>query len=193
MLVNAELDATVGPILKRRADAAGVVITNTDGDEPGVTMNLLRYVRTIGLEPVLVGNIKGFIDPHRTPGDPGAFAESVGQGPKMITSFADGTKLSMEATIVANASGFGVAQRGMNGHQCEHVNDVLGFFDAGGAPVRAGSSTTCSARSRARGRSSSATPSVPVAGAVPEVLQDGRRAVLRLLHAVAPAAGRGAV
>ena len=79
VLVNAELDATVGPMLKRKADDAGVVFTNTDGDEPGVTMNLLRYVRTIGLEPVLVGNIKGFIDPHRNPDTQQAFADSVGQ------------------------------------------------------------------------------------------------------------------
>ena len=80
VLVNAELDATVGPVLKAVADEAGVVITNTDGDEPGVTMNLLRYVSTIGLRPVLAGNIKGFIDPHRTPETQAAFAESVGQG-----------------------------------------------------------------------------------------------------------------
>jgi predicted homoserine dehydrogenase-like protein len=129
VLVNAELDATIGPILKQKADAAGVILTNTDGDEPGVAMNLLRYVRTIGLRPVLTGNIKGFIDPHRTPETQAAFAESVGQRPKMITSFADGTKLSMEATIVANAAGFRVAQRGMKGPSCAHVKDVLEAFD----------------------------------------------------------------
>jgi predicted homoserine dehydrogenase-like protein len=129
VLVNAELDATIGPILKLKADKAGVVVSNTDGDEPGVTMNLLRYVRTIGLEPVLVGNIKGFIDQHRNPETQRAFAESVGQEPKMITSFADGTKLAMEATIVANAAGFRVARRGMNGFECAHVKDVVGFFE----------------------------------------------------------------
>jgi predicted homoserine dehydrogenase-like protein len=136
VLVNAELDATVGPILKVRASHAGVVLTNTDGDEPGVAMNLLRYVRTIGLRPVLVGNIKGFIDHHRTPETQAAFAESVGQRPKMITSFADGTKLAMEAAIVANATGFGVARRGMHGHACEHVKDVLEIFDFGDSPGR---------------------------------------------------------
>ena len=125
VLVNAELDATVGPILKTYAERAGVVLTNTDGDEPGVAMNLLRYVRSIGLRPVLAGNIKGFIDPHRTPETQAAFAESVGQRPKMITSFADGTKLAMETTIVANATGFGVSRRGMNGWKCTHVRDVL--------------------------------------------------------------------
>ena len=129
VLVNAELDATVGPILKAKADDAGVILTNTDGDEPGVTMNLLRYVRTIGMRPVLVGNIKGFIGPHRNPDTQKAFADSVGQGPKMITSFADGTKLSMEATIVANAAGLRVALRGMNGHPCAHVKDVLSLWD----------------------------------------------------------------
>jgi predicted homoserine dehydrogenase-like protein len=128
VLVNAELDATVGPLLKVRADEAGVILTNTDGDEPGVIMNLLRYVRTIGMRPVLVGNIKGFIDPHRTPETQKAFADSVGQRPKMITSFADGTKLSMEATIVANAAGLRVARRGMRGHPCSHVKDVLSLW-----------------------------------------------------------------
>jgi predicted homoserine dehydrogenase-like protein len=125
VLVNAELDATVGPILKTYAEDAGVVLTNTDGDEPGVAMNLLRYVRSIGLRPVLAGNIKGFIDPHRTPKTQAAFAESVGQRPKMITSFADGTKLAMETTILANAAGFGVVRRGMNGWRCSHVREVL--------------------------------------------------------------------
>jgi len=48
----------------------------------------------------------------------------------MVTSFADGTKLSMESTLVANATGFGVLQRGMRGHRLEHVNDVVSKFDA---------------------------------------------------------------
>ena len=36
IMVNAELDATLGPLLKHKAARAGVVLTNTDGDEPGV-------------------------------------------------------------------------------------------------------------------------------------------------------------
>jgi len=38
ILVNSELDATVGPILKVHADRAGITLTNADGDEPGVAM-----------------------------------------------------------------------------------------------------------------------------------------------------------
>ena len=92
-------------------------------------MNLSRYVRAIGLEPVLAGNLKGLLDPYRTPETQREFAAAVGQKERMVTSFADGTKLSLEATITANALGFGVARRGMTGHRCEHVNDAAGFFD----------------------------------------------------------------
>jgi predicted homoserine dehydrogenase-like protein len=129
VLVNAELDATVGPILRVMADEAGIVISNADGDEPAVAMNLLRFVRTIGYKPVLVGNVKGFYDPHRNPETQAGFARQHGQRPKMITSFADGTKLSMEASVLANASGFSVAKRGMSGFRCGHVKDVLGLYD----------------------------------------------------------------
>lgn len=130
VLVDAELDATIGPILKVRADAAGVVLTNTDGDEPGVAMNLLRFVDTIGYRPVMAGNIKGFYNPYRNPDTQREFAEKAGQNADMITSFADGTKLSMETTILANAAGFGVGRRGMFGHRCDHVKDILKHFTA---------------------------------------------------------------
>jgi predicted homoserine dehydrogenase-like protein len=126
--MNAELDATLGPILKVHADRAGVVFTNVDGDEPGVTMNLFRFVESIGMRPVLTGNLKGLLDPYRTPETQEGFARATGQGARMVTSFADGTKLSMELTIVANATGFGVGRRGGFGHQCEHVWDVLELF-----------------------------------------------------------------
>src|SRR5699024_1200602 len=49
VLMNAELDATVGPILKVYADRNGVVITNADGDQPGVIMNLYRFLKGIGV------------------------------------------------------------------------------------------------------------------------------------------------
>jgi predicted homoserine dehydrogenase-like protein len=128
VLMNAEMDATIGPILKVHADRAGVVITNTDGDEPGVAMNLVRFVRGVGYQPLAAGNLKGMIDPYRTPETQKAFAEKYHQKPRMITSFADGTKLSMECTILANATGFGVGKRGMHGPKCAHVKEAMGVF-----------------------------------------------------------------
>jgi len=92
VLMNAELDATIGPLLKKHADKAGVILTNSDGDQPGVIMNLFRYVEAIGMQPVLAGNIKGLQDPYRTPTTQKGFAEKYNQKPRMVTSFADGTK-----------------------------------------------------------------------------------------------------
>jgi predicted homoserine dehydrogenase-like protein len=126
--INATLDATLGPILKTYADSAGVIMTNTEGDEPGVAMNLYRFVQNVGCQPVLAGNIKGFYDPYRTPATQRDFAEKTGQRPEMVTSFADGTKLSVEATLLANATGFGVGQRGMFGNRCAHVNEIVNHF-----------------------------------------------------------------
>lgn len=128
ILMNAELDATVGPLLKIFADRAGVIITNADGDQPGVVMNLLRFVRTIGYHPVLAGNIKGLQDHYRTPATQKGFAERNKQKPKMVTSFADGTKISMEMAVVANATGFKTGTRGMFGPSCKHVTEAIDLF-----------------------------------------------------------------
>jgi len=115
ILMDAELDGTVGPILKVYADQAGVVYTNADGDQPGVTMNLFRFVRSLGVKPVLCGNIKGLHDPYRNPTTQQEFAKKWGQNPEMVTSFADGSKISFEQAIIANGTGMRVARRGMLG------------------------------------------------------------------------------
>ena len=86
-----------------------MVFTNADGDQPGVIMNLYRFVRGLGVRPVLCGNIKGLQDPYRTPDDAGGVCPEWGQNPMMVTSFADGTKISFEQAIVANATGMRVA------------------------------------------------------------------------------------
>jgi predicted homoserine dehydrogenase-like protein len=130
VLVNAELDATLGPVLKRYADRGGVILTDTDGDEPGVAMTLLRYLRSIGLRTVAAGNLKGLLDVRRTPATQRAFAEKTGQNPMKVTSFADGTKLSMEAAVLANAAGFGVGRRGMFGPRARHVSEMAALLPA---------------------------------------------------------------
>lgn len=115
IMMNAELDGTLGPILKVYADREGVVITNTEGDQPGVIMNLYRWVKGLGIRPVLCGNIKGLHDPYRNPTTQAGFARKWGMKAPMVTSFADGTKISFENAIVANATGMRVARRGMHG------------------------------------------------------------------------------
>ncbi|QTF91402.1 NAD(P)-dependent oxidoreductase [Halomonas sp. BM-2019] len=136
--MNAELDGTIGPILKHRADKAGVIYTFADGDQPGVQMNLYRFVAGLGVKPVLCGNIKGLHDPYRNPETQRAFAERWGQKPAMVASFADGTKISFEQAIVANGTGMQVARRGMLGPDFSNgdpgsplvpIEDTIGAFE----------------------------------------------------------------
>jgi predicted homoserine dehydrogenase-like protein len=130
ILMNAELDGTVGSVLSARAQRAGVIYTACDGDQPGVEANLVRFVRGIGLEPLLCGNIKGLQDPYRNPTTQQGFAERWGQNVRMVTSFADGTKISFEQAIVANGFGFTVERRGMRGLDHDgHVDELVGYYD----------------------------------------------------------------
>lgn len=125
--MNAELDATAGPIMRKKANEAGVIYTVSDGDQPGVQMNLYRFVETMGLKPLVCGNIKGMLDLYRTPETQKGFAAQWGQTPEMVTSFADGTKIAFEQAIVANATGMCVAKRGMSGP--EHKGQIDGLVD----------------------------------------------------------------
>ena len=128
--MNAELDGTVGPLLKVLAGKAGVLFTGVDGDQPGVEMNLYRFVQGMGLTPLVLGKIKGLQDPYRNPTTQEGFARQWGQDPHMVTSFADGTKVSFEQAIVANATGMTVARRGMGGADHDgHVDELVGAYD----------------------------------------------------------------
>jgi len=128
--MNAELDGTIGPLLARRAASAGLVFSGVDGDQPGVEVNLFRFVAGLGLTPLVLGNIKGLQDRFRTPTTQAGFAAKWGQDPFMVTSFADGTKVSFEQAIVANATGMTVERRGMRGaDHAGHVDELTAAYD----------------------------------------------------------------
>lgn len=127
---NVEIDATLGPILKHKANIAGVKYSVADGDQPGVTLNLYRAVKSMGFEPLLCGNIKGLQDHYRNPTTQKSFAAQWDMTPEMVTSFADGTKISFEQACIANATGMKVAQRGMLGYYSkEHVDNLTHLYD----------------------------------------------------------------
>lgn len=114
VLMNAEVDSTIGPILRVYARRHGVILSACEGDEPGIQMNLYRWVTGLGLIPRVMGNVKGLQDPYRNPTTQKGWAERWGQNAAMVTSFADGSKVSFEQSIVANATGFRVLTRGMS-------------------------------------------------------------------------------
>ena len=67
-MVNKETDVSVGPILKQRADRAGVVYSAVDGDQHGLLIGLVDWARTLGLR-VIAGGKAGdrdhLFDPER--------------------------------------------------------------------------------------------------------------------------------
>jgi predicted homoserine dehydrogenase-like protein len=114
---NPETQATVGPYLQVLAERAGVVYSDVDGDEPGIVKQLFDYCVGLGLQPVLIGNCKGVLKRYATPETQAAFAAAHDLKPWIATAAADGTKLNFEMAIVANATGYRPARRGMTGVQ----------------------------------------------------------------------------
>lgn len=128
IMLNVETDVVVGWILKKLADAVGVVYTVSDGDEPGVIKGLYNFARSLGFTVVAAG--KGKNNPlnyYATPDDCRKEAESKDMNPKMLTSFVDGSKTMIEMTEVANATGLVPDIPGMHGPKADvsDLNKVL--------------------------------------------------------------------
>ena len=114
--MNVETDATVGYLLHTMAKSAGVVYTLTAGDEPGATMELFDFAKTLGFTIVAAG--KGKNNPLDRSANPDTVAERARNqmmNPKMLASFVDGTKTMVEMTSLGNAVGFVPDVRGMHG------------------------------------------------------------------------------
>jgi len=123
VMVNVEADVTVGAILRREADAAGVVYTLVEGDQPGSTMNIVNWARALGFEIVAAGRGTVFYGDDRQ-GTPDTVPQRFGFtdeqlerrhiNVKMFNSFRDGSKAQLEMTALANAAGLVPDIRGMH-------------------------------------------------------------------------------
>jgi predicted homoserine dehydrogenase-like protein len=129
--LNAETDGTVGCLLKKKADDAGVVYTNADGDQPGVIMRMFEYCRGCGFEVLAAINCKGFINLHATPDTIMEWALKQKTSPKMTCAFTDGTKMNIEQNVVCNATGLIPAKRGMFGVKTDQKNAIKDFEASG--------------------------------------------------------------
>ncbi len=138
VLMNSEVDLIFGPALVRVAADRGVVCTSCDGDQHGVIKRLLDEITLWGFEPVLAGNIKGFLDRSANPTTIVPEADKRDLDYRMCTSYTDGTKLSIEMALVANAYGLRTAVPGMLGPRARAVTEVLDLFDF--ASLRGGES-----------------------------------------------------
>ena len=124
VMVNVETDVTIGALLKRKADSAGVTYSLVDGDQPGVTMNIIEWAWSLGLEVVAAGRGTIPLWPtipkvrRTTPRRGLALTRRPCSGAtsalKMYNSFRDGTKAQVEATAIANMAGLVPDIRGMH-------------------------------------------------------------------------------
>lgn len=114
VMVNVEADALLGPLLARRAEAAGVVYSLAYGDQPAIICEMVDWARATGFEVVCAGKGTKYLPEYHasTPetvwghyGLSDEEAEAGGLNPKMFNSFIDGTKSAIEMAAVANATG----------------------------------------------------------------------------------------
>ncbi|HEX8373688.1 MAG TPA: Gfo/Idh/MocA family oxidoreductase [Geminicoccaceae bacterium] len=122
VMVNVEADVLVGPVLARRAAAAGVVYSQAYGVQPALICELVDWARAVGLPVVAAGKGTKYLPAYHasTPetvwGHYGLSPERAaagGMNAKMFNSFLDGTKSSIEMAAVANATGLDVPGDGL--------------------------------------------------------------------------------
>ena len=123
VMVNVEADVCIGPYLRRLADDQGVVYSQVDGDQPGCTMNLVNWARSLGFEIVAAGRGTVYYEGDFE-GTPDSVPERFGFTQEMIerrhinlhmfNSFRDGTKAQTEMVALANAAGLVPDLRGMH-------------------------------------------------------------------------------
>jgi predicted homoserine dehydrogenase-like protein len=114
VMVNVEADALAGPLLARKARAAGVVYSLAWGDQPALICEQVDWARACGFKVISAGKGTRYHPTyHRS--NPDTVWEILDKylkiddrksiNPKMFNSFIDGTKSGIEMTAVCNATG----------------------------------------------------------------------------------------
>jgi len=122
VMVTVEADAFCGPLLARKAAAAGVVYSLAYGDQPALICDLVDWARAAGFPVVAAGRGHKWL-PHFAQSTPETVwgyygltpeqAQIGGLNPKMFNSFLDGSKPAIETSAVCNATGLTPAPGGL--------------------------------------------------------------------------------
>lgn len=116
VLLNVEVDITIGPLMKKLYDAANLIYTGSDGDEPACTWQLYEFASILGFEVLALGKGKNNkINLNANPDTVKEEAIRKNMSPKMLASFQDGTKTMAEMNLLSNATGFIPDITGMHG------------------------------------------------------------------------------
>src|SRR5699024_9435936 len=126
VLLNVEVDVTIGPIMKKLYNSANLVYTGSDGDEPAVTLGLFEFAKSMGLEVLVAGKGKNNpLIPTANPDTAQKEATEKGMSSHMLAAFQDGTKTMAEMALLSNATGFKSDKVGMHGISGD-LDSVLG-------------------------------------------------------------------
>jgi predicted homoserine dehydrogenase-like protein len=133
VMLTDETDAVIGPYLSAMAAQSGVVYSGAAGDEPGSIMELYDFADSLGFDIVAAGKGKNNpLDREATPESLAEAAEEKDLNPEIYTAFVDGTNSMLEMTMVANATGLTVDQRGLHGPEVSDVAELANVFSSKG-------------------------------------------------------------
>ena len=143
VMVNVEADALAGPLLKQKADEAGVIYSLAYGDQPALICEMVDWARAAGFEVIAAGKGTKFLPAYHasTPDTVwdhyGLSAEAARQGgmnAQMFNSFLDGTKSAIEMAAVSNATGLLPSPSGLHFPPCgvDYLARVLRPREDGG-------------------------------------------------------------
>lgn len=116
--MDSELQITSGSWLSRKG-----LISEAEGDQPGSIAVLYEDALSMGFNPLVLGNIKGFLNHNPTKEDMNFWSKKNGISLVQVTSFTDGTKIQIEQVLVANGLGAEITTRGMVGTVCDNYQD----------------------------------------------------------------------
>jgi predicted homoserine dehydrogenase-like protein len=116
VLLNVEVDITIGSIMHQLFDNAGLIYTGSAGDEPAATLELFEFAKTMGMEVLVAGKGKNnALNVTANPDTAKEEAASKKMAAHMLAAFQDGTKTMAEMNLLSNAIGFVPDVVGMHG------------------------------------------------------------------------------
>ena len=116
--MNSEFHVTTGSYFVDKG-----LVTEAEGDQPGVLAMLHEEAISMGFKPLVYGNIKGFLNHNPTLVDMQYWSKKSGISLNMVTSFTDGTKVQIEQALVANGLHAGIAKDGLIGLSDDDMKD----------------------------------------------------------------------
>ncbi|MEK3857247.1 NAD(P)H-dependent oxidoreductase [Cytobacillus sp. FSL H8-0458] len=135
VLLNVEVDITIGSVMYQLFNNAGLVYTGSAGDEPAATLELYEFAKTMGLEVLVAGKGKNNkLNPLSNPDVCREEAQRKHMSAHMLAAFQDGTKTMAEMNLLSNATGLIPDLTGMHGVSAtlEDVADKLNLKENGG-------------------------------------------------------------